>query len=405
MPLLLTRGTVEFPLYLWFSPAPAFNRLGGVPHQIVQIILLLLVLFIFDRLYAYKRYSLRYVGSLLLLMAASFIATQSQPAQMALLLIAAGITALIPTLKQRKLDIRPIIPVIAAGLVSIPAALSVSHEYTTPIYVIAKAWEGMQYSPTTPWWWAEVLGPIVILIPFGIWPFLKKAQPLRRIFFLFGLLSVICYNSPIPKLLGVVPQRFLHPASYALFPVLAVSGFFAVRQGVMRFVKPKRVARFIQGCFIVIAILTYIVFTIPADVTEIIMRVQDPMLVEASLLNHTPMAIVNGLLAVRHISVSTPNPVVLADGDLGIDLLIPMYTGHVSFLGQAIHTLYPDVKDALRQKFFIGDMTPAEARQFLIDHRIGFVIIPPAHQQILMKYPGLTKAFQNDAIAVYTVHL
>jgi len=340
--------TLEFPKNLWFSPAPAFNRLGGVPHQIIQTIALLLVLFGLSKTKHIKDY--------VLLALISFIAAYAHPLQMALLLIAAGTTALLT-------DIKRLLPVCIAGAISIPAALIINHEYETPIYAIAKQWELMQYTPKDILWWIAAMGPIALFIPFGIWPFIKKRDPFHLTFFLYGLFSVLCYNSFVPKLISVIPQRFLHPASYALFPVLAVSGFFAVQ---------KDLPRILGRLCIVIAIGVYAAFTIPAAIKEVLMRINDPMLIESVYLNHTPVSVVNTLKSFQE--MKQDNYVVLAQKELGIDLLVPLYTNRTSFMGQPIHTLYPNEKEAVRQNFFEGGMTADEKRKFLTDHRIGYAI-------------------------------
>lgn len=402
---LITRGAIEFPKELWFSPAPSFNRLGGVPHQVVQTILLLLVLFGFTKTTTIKQYSWKTICFIIGLMTLSFVTTQSQPLQMALLLSAIGISTVITAVKNKTFDIKRFVPIFLAGLVSIPAALSVSREYTTPIYTIAKQWELLQYTPTGFLWWIAAMGPIALFIPFGIWPFIKKADPFRLIFFSYGLLSFVSYNSPIPKLLGVVSQRFLHPAPYALLPILAVAGFFAIQKDIARFIKNKRFTKAIQTVFVIGSVLFYGAYTIPANFAQITIRITDPHLAEASALNHTPIPMVTALTSIQRIKNNPVLPVVLADENLGIDLLVPLYTGHISFLGQAIHTLYPDEKAILRHKFFTGAMTDTEVKTFLFNHRIGYVIAAPTQQKIIALYPFFTLAFQNDVAAVYTVQL
>lgn len=398
---LLGRGLVEFPQYLWFSPTLSFNRLGGVPHQILQTILLLMVLFGFSKIAAIKRYSPKNISFLLLLMTLSFITTYAHPLQMALLLVSLGSSTIFTMWKEKIIDIKRLIPVVLCGLISLPAAILINSEFTTPIYSVAKQWEMLQYSPTGFFFWVSAIGPIVIFIPFGIWPFIKKKDPLRLTYLIYGVLSFALYNSPIPKIMGLVPQRFLHPASYALLPILAALGFITILHELSKMSKRRKIFRFLSAGFFILAIVFYLTCTIPADIAQITLRINDPNL--STFLNHTPIDIIKGLQTIQMMKPNIKQPVILAEGLLGIDLLIPLYTGHKSFLGQSTHTLYPDIKEALRTKFFSFAMTDEEAKQFVKNHRIEFVISSPTNEKLETLYPFLTKTFSNNSLTIYTV--
>ncbi len=389
---LLTVGVVEFPQYLWFSSAPAFNRLGGVPHQILQTILLLMVLFEFSK----KN------KSLLILMALSFLATYAHPLQMALLLVSAGSFEMLTMWKDKIIDIKRLIPVLVCGLVSLAVSMLINHEFTTPIYTVAKQWEMLQYSPTGLFFWVSVIGPSIILIPFGIWPFIKKSDPLNTIYLIYATLCFALYNSPIPKIMGIVPQRFLHPASYALLPIIAVSGFFAINHALSKMGKSQKIFRFLSAGFFILATIFYLVFTIPADIAQITLRINDPNLAFAALLNHTPIGVIKGLQTIKTMKPNTKLNVIIPEENLGIDLLIPLYTGYKSFLGQSIHTLYPEVKNNLRKQFFSETMTEKEALQFLTNHSIGVIITAP-NSPLSKHYSFLTKTFSNNSLTIYTV--
>lgn len=399
---LLSRGLVEFPQYLWFSPAPAFNRLGGVPHQILQTILLLMVLIGFSKMLSVKRYTPKTIGSLFLLMTLSLIATSSHPLQMALLLVSIGAFEMLTMWREKYIDIKRLIPVVACGVVSLPVSILINHEFTTPIYTVAKQWEMLQYSPTGLFFWVSAIGPIIILVPFGIWPFIKKSDPLRTIYLIYGMLCFALYNSPIPKIMEIVPQRFLHPASYALLPILAVSGFFAILHALSKMGKRQKIFRFLYPSFFILTIIIYLAYTMPANIAQITLRINDPNITLAAFLNHTPIDVIKGLTAIKTIKPNTKLNVIMPEESLGIDLLIPLHTGYKSFLGQSTHTLYPDVKNTLRRQFFSETMTEKEALQFLTNHSIGIIITTP-NSPLLKHYPFLTKTFSNNSLTIYTV--
>ena len=310
-------------------------------------------------------------------MALSFLATYAHPLQMALLLVSAGSFEMLTMWKDKIIDIKRLIPVLVCGLVSLAVSMLINHEFTTPIYTVAKQWEMLQYSPTGLFFWVSVIGPSIILIPFGIWPFIKKSDPLNTIYLIYATLCFALYNSPIPKIMGIVPQRFLHPASYALLPIIAVSGFFAINHALSKMGKSQKIFRFLSAGFFILATIFYLVFTIPADIAQITLRINDPNLAFAALLNHTPIGVIKGLQTIKTMKPNTKLNVIIPEENLGIDLLIPLYTGYKSFLGQSIHTLYPEVKNNLRKQFFSETMTEKEALQFLTNHSIGVIITAP----------------------------
>jgi len=388
----LMTGVVTFPQYLWFSPALSFNRLGGVPHQILQTILLLMVLFGFSKK----------SKSLLILMALSFLATYAHPLQMALLLVSIGAFEMLSMWKEKNIDIKSLVPVVSCGLVSLAISIFINHEFTSPIYNNAKQWEMLQYSPTSFSWWINAIGPVAIFIPFGIWPFIKKSDPLRSIYLIYGVLCFALYNSPIPKIMGIVPQRFLHPASYALFPILAVLGFFTILQALSKMGKRRKVFQFLYAGFFILTIITYLAYTVPANIAQITLRIYDPNLAVATFLNHTPIDVIKGLKTIKTMKPNTKRNVILSEESLGIDLLIPLHTGYKNFLGQSTHTLYPDVKNTLRRQFFSETMTEKEALLFLTNHSIGVIITTP-NSPLSKYYPFLTKTFSNNSLTIYTV--
>lgn len=392
---LLTRGVIEFPQYLWFSPTLSFNRLGGAPHQIVQTLLLLVTLICLSKISTMQRYSRQYIIFVFLLLILSFVTAYAHPLQMAILLLSVGISMLISMWQEKRITTLHLIPFLLCGLVSIPAAFLVNKDYATSVYAISRQWELLQYRPTGFFWWMSILGPISFFIPFGIWPCIKRADQQSRIFFIYGANCFMLYHSSVPVVLGIVSQRFLSPVSYALFPVLAVSGFMTI------FRMP--LSRFFKFYFIFFTALVYLVYTVPADVAQIHTRVTDPSITQVAFLNHTPVSIVEGLKTIQSIPSTPTNSVVLAQNTLSVDLLIPLYTGHKSFLGQSTHTLYPDVKDALRTAFFSHTLRKEEATQFVKNHRIGVVIASKTNENLEISYPFLTKTFENTLMTIYVV--
>lgn len=314
----------------WFSPAPAFNRLGGVPHQVFQTIAFLLLSISFSR-------------KSLLTIPIAVIAASANPIQMVVFIIA--------SLATRSTRVIPLV------LVSLPVILATNKAFELPVLAAAKAWENAQYVSVSLWQFILSIGPIALLIPFGVRSFLKEKTPLRLLLFSYSALSILMFFSPIPTYVGTTSVRWLHPASYAILGILAAEGMFTI---------PKKY----------LLIIGYILLTIPSLAVQINARAN------TSPLNHVPLTVVDALTQLK---ASTPdvkeaptsgvnNPVVLTDPALPYDVLVPTFTGLASFTGHPIHTLYPGVKESLRERFFSGAMTEDEKKKFLKDHRIRYVI-------------------------------
>ena len=316
---IFTLTASNFPTLeaFWFSPTPAFNRLGGVPHQIFQTMLLVLLLL------TYRSW---------LSIALSFLAATANPIQTLLIVIAI-------------LAVRPR-SFFFVGIPALLGALIVNNEFATqPVLLAAKAWEAAQPVSVSVPQFLLALGPIVALIPFGLRPFFHTASPLKKIVGIYGGLAVLLFFSPMPALLGTSPVRWLSPASYALFPLIAAAALPKIKLSIL-------------------PLVAFALLTIPSLFTQIQARQG------AQHLNSIPQAVTEKLMSLE----ALPPGVILMNPSLPYDAIVPVFTRHPSFTGHPIHTLYPDVKERLRQDYFAGRMNTEQQEQFLRDHRIVHVI-------------------------------
>ena len=311
----------------WFSPAPAFNRLGGVPHQVFQTIVFLLLAISFSR-------------KSLFMIPLAILASTANPIHMAIFLCTAA----------RATTRKNLVPFSILVLLGVAGAWVTNRAFELPVLAASKAWENAQYVSVSLWQFILSVGPIALLLPFGVKPFLKEKTPLRILLFSFSLLSILLFFSPIPKLLGTTSVRWLSPAGYGVLGILAAEGLY-------------KISKSLAPLYFVFFIL-YSVFTIPSLVTQIQARTN------SSPLNHVPLTVVDALTALKK---SNRGGVVLTDPALPYDVLVPTFTGLPSFTGHPIHTLYPGVKESLRQRFFSGAMTEEEKKQFLSDHNITVI--------------------------------
>lgn len=368
------------PEGLWFSPSLAFNRLGGVPHQVFQTILFILLTMSFSR-------------KSLFIIPLAILGSSANPIQMLLFILAAFVTTGIlftqPHLSQsgagfmKHRDIRVGLPLLVLLAVSFPAAWLTNLQFNSPVIAVAKVWEMAQWVNRSLPFIVSSIGPILLFIPFGIAPFLGKFRPVTILIFSYAAISFLLFFSPVPAMLSTTPIRYLHPASYILLPILAVEGIFA----------------FSNRIIIIMALLLYSILTIPSFAGELRGRIApatNPGVLMDTEFNHVPMPVALALTWLGRQPTDPSRPVVLVDSNKRIEILVPAFADKTVFNGHPLHTLYPEVKEKLRQDFFEGRMTEEQQKQFLTDHRIGYIITTP-----IGVLPSFNKVFSNDAITIY----
>lgn len=387
------------PRDLWFSPSLAFNRIGGVPHQVFQTILLLLLTMYFVRLLnpSTNNRSFSRIGKLVGLAILAALAASANPIQMLIFILAASVTTGI--LFMRHKDFRVAIPLLVLLSVSFPSAWLTNKQFDSPVFAVGKVWEAAQSVNRSLTAVLMSIGPIVLFIPFGIMPFCRKFQPLYTLTVSYTAISFILFFSPIPAILTTTPVRYLHPASYILLPILAVEGIFAL--GDMGWCRLMWINTRIR---ISILILLYTLLTIPSFTHELLTRITpatNPGVLMDTEYNHVPMPVVEALIWLGHQPTDPNHPVVLVDSNKRIEILVPAFADKTVFSGHPVHTLDPEVKEKLRQDFFGGVMTMYQQEQFLVDHRIGYIIT--ATNRALSSLPSfnLTQVYKNTAVAIY----
>lgn len=347
------------PEGLWFSPSLAFNRLGGVPHQVFQTILFILLTMSLARKSLY-------------IIPLAILASSANPIQMLIFVLAASVTT------------RVGLPLLVLLAVSLPAAFFTNQQFNSPVLAVSKVWETAQWVNRSLPFIVSSIGPIVLFIPFGIAPFLRKFRPVTILIFSYAMISFLLFFSPVPALLSTTPIRYLFPASYILLPILAVEGIFALGK--------NRIG-------ISLLVLLYALLTIPSFASELRGRMApstNPGVLMDTEFNHVPLPVVSALTWLGDQPTDPNHPVVLVDSRKRIEILVPAFADKIVFSGHPLHTLYPEVKEKLRRDFFEEKMTIDQQKLFLINHRIGYIITTPT--SVL---PSFKKVFTNDDITIY----
>ncbi|KKU83562.1 hypothetical protein A2973_03770 [Candidatus Gottesmanbacteria bacterium RIFCSPLOWO2_01_FULL_49_10] len=404
--VLLREKALRLPDLLWFSPNPAFNRYGGVPHQVFQTILYLALCIIYGgtlentkqahvRDFIAKNYW-RYLS----LISLTVLGTTASPVQMLVFLIGATSTTLFAIVYQKKLDWSHLLTLVVMGLVALPAAWLTNREFSETVFAVGKIWELSQYVDTSAVHFLIALGISGVYIPFGIIPILRKGKPLPILLFFYAISSILLFFSPIPKLLGTTPVRYLHPASYTGLWILATTGMIVLTQ------KIKHVfGKAVSSRLVCISLLgLYILFTLPSYIIQIQARIDpktNPNLLMDTRYNHVPKTVSDTLLALGGLPTNPNYPVVLVDSTDRIEILVPVFADKIVFTGHPVHTLYSDTKELLRSQFFSGAIYGEEAVTFLNAHRIGFILLGTQNHAVSLPQSLFTKVFTNEEFTIY----
>lgn len=389
-------GRLDLIGQLWLSPSPAFNRLGGVPHQVLQTILLLLLIIVFSRLlkWSHKNFHFSILNSLFFILLAFATATAT-PIQTALLIAAAGLTTFwfIRNYVGKRTSLRLLFPFFLFIIAALPGLFLAYQWFLHPVFAAAKAWEGARLQIIPLWDMFLSIGPVAPLSLFGVIPFLRNITPLRMLLFLYGVGSYLAFYTPAYQIIGSANPRWLAPAPHAIWAILAAQGVWSLSQFLSKFSSK------ISNIFVIwhlTFVIIYMLFTLPALYSQLDMHANpklNPIL--SSDLNHVPKPVTEALAWLKN--QPEVNSVVLTDPSLPYDVLVPVFTGKISFTGHPIHTLYPDIKESLRKQFFYGTMSESDAKQFLTKHRIGWIISSKK------TIPLTTRVFSNEQLSVFRV--
>ena len=383
----------------WFSPTPALNRLGGVPHQMFQTMLLLVsIMFFAHLLSAYKKLSFRHllaVPTTYFLIISAFLSSTANPIHMLLVSMSATLACII-LYKKSRIHYLPLLFLLIPSLLG---ALITNREFIhQPVLTAAKLWEDGQNIQVSPLQFFLSLGPIGLLLPFGMKRYIKNLSPIRILIGLYTLLSLGIFFSSVPQMLTTTPVRWIGPASFLLLPILATEGLVAAAQFFHKLSHKKASITF----WFTIMLILYILFTVPS----LMRQIQARTLSFATdrnihLINHVPKNIIDGLTTIK---LTRLNGVVLTDPELPIDVLVPTFTLHKTFTGHPIHTLYPHNKAGLQHAFFSQKMSTDEMTKFFRDHNIIYIIASPKNASYIEQLPNVLLVTRNETMTVFIVH-
>lgn len=374
----------------FYAYTDAWNRLGGVAHQIAQNILGLYAVLLFSRILnglITKNMSARKYWGVLFLLSATVTLLFTVSAFFAAVDIAVfGVVFTYYLFVAKTIRFNKTI-IISTVAVLLPVVLLGFYQKSVldhPFWVGVRLWEQTR-TPALIGTFLLSSGAIAFLLPFGILKFLKQATPIRVTGVVYAFLPILLYFSPVPGLLGMPAFRLLEPPAYVFFGSIAVVAISVLAGSVRR----KWLTPFILFSL-------FLALQIPGLILGIQSRVNEYYL--NSQLNFLDKNVYNGLIYLKNQPHDTN---VLAVHTL--ESLVPVVSGHSVFEGHATLTLDYKTKIDSTIAFYGRTMTPEQAYDFLQKNNIGYVLWEKrfGNPVLLGSYPFLQILFDNPGLTIY----
>jgi len=392
-------GKITFVPYSYFyNYTAAFNRLGGVPHLILQSILSLLMVLLFARLAeeaihstydALKRIIRLALGSACCTVALFVI----NPVYVFIdgLVLAVSSILLVALNRKVLLSLRLFFSMLLIFLPTIPLLAIQLQTFSHPFYQYFRMWEA-SIPPINIPTFLLTSGILTILVPLGIAPFLKNANPLRITGAVFALLPILLYFSPLPRLLTIPSFRILQPPAYVFLAAMGIEGIRLVSHALHIIVK-VRTTRVFSTLTVLVLILQ-----LPLLWQELYAKTHDYVL--NSPMNYVDHDIYDALLFLRSLPQGKN---ALATGNL--ELLVPVISGKTVYSGHRSLTYEYEQKIAHVASFYYLLYSANEAQAFLSDNNIGYILWSREYnwQRALERYPFLHIMYENPRLVLFSV--
>jgi len=384
------------PFDFWYSPTSIFHRFGGVPHHLATTIMTILVIIISSYLIENmdKLKTKEILVKMLIIVFLLACLLTFAPFQVINLLSALGAICLIYIIRnglinKGMINMKIIYFLATIIIVILPLAwwIKLSHD-SGELFKRAIAWEVAQQHHPPLWQILATTGPILIFVPFGMADYLKKLSLVGLTLLLFTFFSYLYFFSPLATLFGTHNLRFLNPLVYVTFAIITILGIKAVSG---YFVKQKKTIQII----IISSLLVYFIW-VSGLIYKSMSRVDD--------LSYMPVGVIEAFEA---FSKFPDKKAVLTSPAKSLGVIVPVFTDRNVYLGRMIFTPDYEFKASLSDQFYQGQMGEEEAKRFLIDNKIGYILLTsieyPYSQAALKKYLFLKPVYNNQSAVIFKV--
>lgn len=246
------------------------------------------------------------------------------------------------------------------------------------------------------------IGPLIIFLPFGFIPFLKKMNTFKIILISFVIISYSFFFSNIDQIIGSHNSRFLSQISYIVFGAVAALGINTLS---LIFRNAKKYV------FILVSTVLFISF-IPPSIRVLINTVNDRNI--NSPISYFPEGIIEGWMLLGQ---TKNDKVVLTPPSQFLGQIVPIFVKKKVYISRHNETHDYLNKNLIVGRFYRGEMSTKEAKDFLKQNNIGYVLFTsiegyiktPLAQYKFFKgmfanYASILKeVYRNEDIVIFTV--
>lgn len=377
----------------WYAPITLFQRIGATPHHMVGLIAVTLSFIVFVKLISMVQekkfrslniYIFFLTGLLLLVLT-------TEPLHAVTLISTIAVISIVWFIRlYKKYGFNKHVRLFMWAFLILfaivgPAGVALKFAHGSgELFQRAMFWESAQNSHVPVILIIKTLGPIILLVPFGIVKFIKSATPARLTTLVFVVFSYLYYASPVASLLGTFNQRFLTPYTYVLFSCIAIEYIFSCMK------KSKAIKLFMYSV-VTVLLLYFILGSMMTDVSFF----------NTSSINYLPSGVIDGF---NHIQ-NTDKKAVLTSPSASLGMIVPVFIDRKVYLGRTIFTPDFEIKQMISDSFYKHALSDEDAEKLLRSNNIGYIVLAssePYSRELLRQYPFLSEFYENSDVAIFS---
>lgn len=395
------QGTWRVSFYeYWTNKGLTFNRLGGVPHHLIEsIVIILIVLFVFGY---WEGKRVRVWIKLLVYIPLGFVLVSIEPVHFLLIIFILMMTVCIWSAKRmldqsqrQKIWIRLIhrkslfnvlflcLPIGLLLIGGMPMGYYLRSLFLYPPFIQLRVWENTQQIAVQFFPFLLATGPVALLSFIGLPMHVKKPTMGTLLGIVWIITTIGLFFSPIPKLMGISNARFIPATTILFLAIFATDGLYALEKLTKRTIS----VYVFFSITLLILLPTYWVqigkrLTVqPDNAFYYIRRSAYDTFIKAKDMSDEK----DTFLVIWPFNVSFP----------GI-------TGRRVFEGHHLLTIDSDRKEKLTQLFFYSDTGLQEREKFINGNNIDYIVTYPWTTNI-HDLSNIQKIYDSGYLAIYKV--
>jgi 4-amino-4-deoxy-L-arabinose transferase-like glycosyltransferase len=201
------------------------------------------------------------------------------------------------------------------------------------------------------------------------------------------IFSYLYYFTSLARYFGTFNSRFLTASVYILFGTLAILGIIEIANW---FGKRKK----ILISSLILLLLVYFFW-----ITAIIYKSFGPV----DQTSYLPNSIYNGM---QFLGNQPDKRAVLTSPDKYFGAVVPVFADKNVYIARPMFTPDFENRSNIADRFFRGDMDQTEAKKFLNDNKIGFVLLTFMENyqpENLNKYSFLNLIYDKEGVKIFKV--